>query len=413
MTNSPPKSLLPNQADSTFPAIVSRLLEHLRADGLITDTAPGGVARMLMETVARELATLYQTLEAAHRAGYLDTAQGPALDEVVALLGLTRAPAGRLFGRVLFSRASGAPKDQEIVIPAGLRVAGRPARADEPAPLVEVVAETVLLKGQLDAHAAVQEISGEETPELAILAPGRLHLLPRPLLGVGGVINLEPLTRAGIAEDDERLRARARVALRAGELATAEAIEAAARAQGAETVSVREPKDGPPGRVIVRVGDLGVIQDPRRWAALEAAVYRAKAAGVRVTFERVVAVAVVPALEITPMDAQLAALDKELLVTATRRAVAATVAGLPAGATVSRRKLEGAALALADVREARLLPSTRLFALGWADGEPVAQDDLTALRATEQGDWALETLEQPTVDLQRFPPRIVLVGVEP
>ncbi|HND32444.1 MAG TPA: baseplate J/gp47 family protein, partial [Myxococcota bacterium] len=392
--------------DPAFPAIVSRLLEHLRAGGLITDLAPGGVARLLMETFARELALLYQLLGAAHQAGYLDTARGPALDQVVALLGLTRVKAGRLSGEVLFTRATAAPQD--IVIPAGLRVAGRPLRANIPAPLLEVVAVATLLRGTRSVMAAVQEIPGEETPTLDSVGPAGIHLMPQPLLGIEAVTNPEAITRVGVDEDDESLRARARVALRAGELATAEAIEAAARGQGAERVSVREPEGEPPGRVIVRIGDVGILQSPARWAALEAAVYRAKAAGVRVFFEKVQSVAVVPAIEVTPLDPSIGGYDEQVLRTSVGRALAAVVEGLPAGAMVSRRKLEGAVLALPEVRDSRLTMDTAFFKVTWADGEPVRGPADTATRSMGEPGWSMGELEQPMMDLKRWPPTISL-----
>lgn len=401
-------SLLPGSADVGYAAVVERLLGHLREGGLITDQTPGGVARMLLETFAREVVLLHEALELAHRSGFVDTAEGPALDQVVALLGLSRARAGRLSGTVLFTRSSPAPED--IVIPAGTRVSGRPVRPERPAPLLEVVEEARILREQRSVSAAVQEIPGEETPGLDGIAPGGLHLMVRPLLGVEGVHNPEAITRVGSDEGDTRLRARARVALRAGELATVEAIEAAARSQGAERVQVREPTAGPPGRVIVRVADLGVLQSPERWAALEAAVHRTKAAGVRVIFEQVRSVAVVPALALRPLNPALGAFESEQLKQAVGRALAVVVAGLGPGVAVSRRKLEGAALALPDVADAELLGSTRLFPVGWQDGEPQAGADDTAARELDDGSgWGMGPLEQALMDLRRWPPALTLV----
>lgn len=398
-----PTSLLPQGADVSFHAIVERLLGHLTTSGLITDQTPGGVARTFIETFARELALFYQILGAAHKAGYLETAEGDALDQVVALLGLQRVKAGRLSGRVLFTRAS--PAAQDIAIPAGLRVAGKSASPHSPAPLLEVVQEASLERGQRSVHVEVQEIPGEEIPALPSVPPGSITLMPRPLLGIDSVTNPDAITRSGIDEDDASLRARARVALRAGELATAEAIEAAVRGQGVTAVSVREPTDGPPGRVVVRIGDINVIQSVERWAAVEAAVYRAKAAGVRVIFEKIHTVAIQPALEVTPTDPELSPYDEAALRAAITRALVNVVAGVPAGGALSKRKLEGAVLALADVQEARILSNTRTFRLDWKNGEPVAEPADTTSRALPDGSgWRLEELEQPTLDLQYWPP---------
>ena len=89
----------------------------------LTDANEGSVVRTLAEAFARELAVCYEQLDAVYRNAYLDSASGPALDNVVALLGIERQRGGHLEGLAHFSRGQPAPED--IHIPLGTLVAGR------------------------------------------------------------------------------------------------------------------------------------------------------------------------------------------------------------------------------------------------------------------------------------------------
>jgi hypothetical protein len=88
----------------------------------LTDANEGSVVRTLAEAFARELAVCYEQLDSVYRNAYLDSASGPALDNVVALLGLERQRGGHLEGTATFSRGQPAPED--IHIPLGTLVAG-------------------------------------------------------------------------------------------------------------------------------------------------------------------------------------------------------------------------------------------------------------------------------------------------
>src|SRR6185436_6807225 len=107
---------------TSYSAVVDRLLESM---GPTMDTTPGSVVRTLVEAYAREMAVFYGMLALAHRSGYIDTAEGAALDSVVAVLGIKRARGGRLTGQVEFSRA--VPAAADIGIPAGRTVTGTTA----------------------------------------------------------------------------------------------------------------------------------------------------------------------------------------------------------------------------------------------------------------------------------------------
>ena len=87
---------------------------------LLSDRNVGSVTRLLAESFAREYAVMSLQLEAVYRAGFLDTATGRDLDQLVALVGISRRSATFAEGSVTFSRSSAAPAD--VSIPAGTRL---------------------------------------------------------------------------------------------------------------------------------------------------------------------------------------------------------------------------------------------------------------------------------------------------
>lgn len=72
----------------------------------LTDVRPGSVVRNIVEAISREIERLYLELREAYYSGFLDTAEGRALDLVVALLGVERKPPQHATGRVTFGRRS-------------------------------------------------------------------------------------------------------------------------------------------------------------------------------------------------------------------------------------------------------------------------------------------------------------------
>lgn len=86
---------------------------YARSGGL-TDTSVGSVLRTLVEGISREIAFIYEQLDAAYRSGFLETATGEALEMTVSLLGITRRPPRPSSGRVTFGRSS-EPEKIEVV----------------------------------------------------------------------------------------------------------------------------------------------------------------------------------------------------------------------------------------------------------------------------------------------------------
>jgi hypothetical protein len=128
----------------------------------------------------------------------------------------------------------------------------------------------------------VQEVREEGSPAAPqLLNPDTLTIMPRPVLGVESVRNIEPLRQRQADESDDQLRARARTVLRESQRGTAPAIAAAVREQGLVNVEVREPADRPPGVLEVIISDPGFEKDLLAQERVRRAVRATKAAGVR------------------------------------------------------------------------------------------------------------------------------------
>src|SRR5690606_8228382 len=73
----------------------------------LNDVAVGSVVRTLLETIARELATQGAQLELVYQSAFVDTATGSSLDNVAALVGVTRLRRRHPLGKVTMTRRPG------------------------------------------------------------------------------------------------------------------------------------------------------------------------------------------------------------------------------------------------------------------------------------------------------------------
>ncbi len=91
----------------------------------LTDFNPGSVVGTLVRTVARQMKLIYDQMDEAYRRAFIDEATGVALDNVVALLGVTRIPAQQAEGGVTFFRRRatttpvGIPRDTRVADESG------------------------------------------------------------------------------------------------------------------------------------------------------------------------------------------------------------------------------------------------------------------------------------------------------
>lgn len=208
-------------ADAVWPAEGSTFYVNYEAQRpasmgpVLTDRSPGSVTRLLAESVGREYAVLSAQLEKVYQAGFLDTASGRDLDNVVALVGLNRYGRNVAEGAVTFSRRTPAPAD--ITIAAGTRL----STGDAPAVSFETTSEATLQRGLLSVDAPIKALVGNSA---GIVAAGTIIAINRPVLGLASVSNAEATKFAGQNETDEALRLRARRALESAGQATIGAL---------------------------------------------------------------------------------------------------------------------------------------------------------------------------------------------
>jgi hypothetical protein len=141
---------------------------YLERPAGLTDFNPGSVVGTLARAIARELKLLYEQVDQAYRRAFIDEANGVALDNVVALLNVTRNPALKARGEVTFFRKSATTRN--VPIPAGTRIedASRRAFVTTKATQIEpVITETsrlgddsVTVKNQIAAKKKAPDIEG-------------------------------------------------------------------------------------------------------------------------------------------------------------------------------------------------------------------------------------------------------------
>ncbi|MDH3973536.1 MAG: baseplate J/gp47 family protein [Deltaproteobacteria bacterium] len=382
--------------DVNFRSIVERITDSMIQSGLISDTETGSVAKLMAESFAREMAVFYAILEKSHEAGYLETAQGKALDNVVAILGMERAKGDLLRGQVVFSRRT--PALQDIGIPAGTRVTG-PAIDGKALPLLETVEPARIGKGQRSVNITVQEIPNEREHDFDSLSPGNLSILPRPLMGVENVSNRDPITCSGKPENDDHLRVRASAILRQGQRGTVEAIEAALKGLGIETVKVVESPGGLSGYIEIHLDDPQMRQNPDREVAVRQAIRDVKAAGISVELKFLQTIYCQPVITITPADDDMAEDAFEQLSEKLKEDITRFINGTAPGAVLSKTKLNAIVVSHQDVSEVVHMEMKALVIEFNAAGDEKL--------VWKKDGWQIDELENTTIDNDRWPVMVV------
>jgi uncharacterized phage protein gp47/JayE len=377
-----------------FARLTADLLAAARSAKVPVDDNEGSVARTLLEAFARELAVCYEQLRQVYRFGYLDSAEGAALDKVVALLGLERRRAGHVEGLVSFSRGQGAPED--IPIPAGTLLAGRDVA------LFETVEADAIRKGALEATVRVRSVEPGSDPVPA----HRITLMPRPIWGVDGVDNRAELTPTQAEESDAQLRERARYHLERVKTGTADALSQTVRSLGIAEATIRENPEIP-GDVTVILGDPDI--DEELVAKVREALQKVRPAGVRLTVaaaERVyVQVAATLVLREDYREEERRRIRADL-----EAALKAYFAALKIGEPVRAAKVEAILTAVAEVAQVQDLPDQqRLSAWLPRPGQPDKLDNATARYALRNHDLQLETGQRGMLDPERRP---ILLNLE-
>lgn len=235
----------------------------------VTDLNVGSVARTLMETIAREMAMGYLNLESVYRSAFLDTAQGNALDKVVALAGVQRLPAGHPLVKVRFSRQDNSPG--RITVPTGTVV-------NAPDGSRYLTLTTLTLE---PGETSRDVMAAGDSPASKLVAEGEIDRLEYLVAGIGGVSNPEPARLQSTPETDDALRRRTRTALSGSVRGTHSALEFALRSvPGVRDVAVKEEPNGIPGEVKIEVAYASDTEETR--ALVQQRIDDYRPAGIRV-----------------------------------------------------------------------------------------------------------------------------------
>jgi hypothetical protein len=240
----------------------------------LTDLNVGSVTRTLSEAIGREIAIVYQQINEAYLAGFVDTATGISLDLVVSILGVVRKGAEFATGLVTFFRDPAAGSGA-ITIPEGteLRTAGG----------ITFVTSNVgtLQGGQARTDVPIRATDQSKGPAGKVKA-GEMNTLANAIAGIASVTNFDPTVLGVKPETDDQLRARAKATLQGLGKGTIAALARAIFDENAKLEEVRDPNSAAsqaaPGTVV-----LLVDTEPERFISLQSAVNEVRSAGVLTT----------------------------------------------------------------------------------------------------------------------------------
>jgi len=303
------------------------------ASSPITDHNIGSVTRTVVESLGRELATLYGQLDKVYLSAFVDTAEGRSLEFVVSLLGMERILAGRAVGEAEFSRDT--PATGDITVSLGTLVSDREDNR------YETIERATLRQGQLAVEVPIRAVS----EEVATVGARMLTLMPRPVVGIEAVVNHEATTRGTRDETDEELRARAKAALYGAGKATIEAIRFAVLEQGVNSVVIRDIPQGIAGELDVIIDYEGDPEEKEQ--DVREAIEQTRAAGIRVNLNPTDRVRLSLDLTVT-LATELLSEEQAILRRSIQRPIADYVTSLAAGESVSANKI--VALVMADPR---------------------------------------------------------------
>ncbi|HEX5706159.1 MAG TPA: baseplate J/gp47 family protein, partial [Pyrinomonadaceae bacterium] len=242
----------------------------------LSDINVGSVTRTLGEAIGREVATVYQQINEAYLAGFVDTAKGLSLDLVVSILGVMRKTREYAVGLVTFFRdpSSG---DGNITIPEGTVLS-----TDKEGATFVTVALRTIQRGQARIDVPVRA-AGAAAGEAGIVKAGEITKTAQPITGISRVTNFEPTILGAEDETDEQLRARAKAALRSLGKATIAALTNAVFEGRGRVAEVFDPNGPPLKRSTPGTVTLLVESEPERFPSLQVAVEQTRAAGVLAT----------------------------------------------------------------------------------------------------------------------------------
>lgn len=237
----------------------------------LTDLNVGSVTRTLSEAIGREIAAVYQQINLTYLSGFIDTANGKALDFVVSILGVTRKTKEFASGQATFFRDPNV--DGNITIPQGTELSTTKGEA-----VFETTEPRTLQRGQARIDAPIR--AGEKFKgDKGKVDAGKITTPLQIIAGISRVTNFDPTSLAAEDESDDDLRLRAKAAIRGVGKATLAALTKAVTDNRAKLREISDPntagKQTSPGKV-----SMLIETEPGRFPSVAAAVHDTRAAGI-------------------------------------------------------------------------------------------------------------------------------------
>ena len=214
--------------EKSFVDIVASMIYYTASNQVeVTDFNEGGIVRTILEAVAYELGTgteetesLYSKLIDVYQSSFVDTAVGEDLENVVALVGVTRRAAVKSTGTVSFGIS--APILHDIVIASGVTVSTTQSGTVD-AISFTTTAQAILSTGDTEVDAAVIAVN---TGTDGNVGSATINIMTTAVSEIETVTNAAETSDGLDIETDDELRARAKRALAAISKATEIAVVA-------------------------------------------------------------------------------------------------------------------------------------------------------------------------------------------
>ena len=253
-------------------------VDYVKVNSLspLTDINVGSVTRTLSEAIGREIATVYQQIELAYLAGFIDTATGGSLDLVVSILDVARKTKEYAAGLVTFFRDPAVP-DGAITVPQGTHLSTTKGDA-----AFVTAEERTLQRGQVRIDIPVRAGDGFKGPA-GIVPANAITTLAGSIVGIARITNFDPTVLGAADETDDDLRSRAKAKLQSIGKGTIAALAQAVWDEHATLLEIRDPASAPEKRSDPGTVFLLVDTKPERFVSLQSAVQDVRAAGIQAT----------------------------------------------------------------------------------------------------------------------------------
>lgn len=249
-------------------------VDYFRAESQspLTDINVGSVTRTLGEGIGREIAIVYEQINRAYDSGFIDRAEGKALDLVVSILGITRKTKDYAVGLATFFR------DPNIsgVITIAQNTALSTAKEEA---FFQTTEPRTLQRGQTRIDVPIRacdEFKGEK----GRVPAGAITRMVQPLAGIIRLNNFDETFLSAEDETDGQLRRRAKAVLRSLGKATIAALQRVIAESHAVLSELKDPNSPPLKKTDPGIVELLVEAEPERFPGLRNEVDNTRAAGV-------------------------------------------------------------------------------------------------------------------------------------